>query len=328
MTTLHLSGMGPLLALMPYEFGFAPTASLVVTFMDGGRVAGAARFDEAVVTPEHVHHVRDRVVEASNRLGTSGVVVTAYQCSPGVDLDLVTRALAPAVEVEHALVVAPDVWWATTCTKGCCDGALAPVPTAADVPSLASALEARLEPASSRDEAVAALHAVSPLAQRAVADLLVGLPGETGRVRAAWREVASGSGHPHSTREREALALVVDAMPDPLLRDEMVWSVVPELAAGARTTRQCWSEPVSSQRLLEILVAVPEPARAHWLCLVALARWREGERPSAVLAAAEAQERGARLPLVDLVVRMTSSGMAYEDFLRPARPNRAARRRR
>lgn len=324
MTTLRLSGIGPLLALMPYEFGFHPYASLVVTLMRDAQVAASVRFDESVVCEEHIHHVSEQVWAAAGHLAVTGVVLTAYRCSPEFDLALAVEALSPGVRVEHAINVAQEVWWATSCAHSCCDGALAPLPVAADVPCLAAVVAARVPPATSRDAALAAVRHVDAVAQSAVRDLQHDVPADPAETQRSWCALTRSSESVITPQVRADLAVVTHAISNPVLRDEMVWSIVPELVSFDERAESRWSDPVTSARLLDLLTAVPTPARSHWLCLVALARWREGERPLALLAALEAQALDARLPLVDLVVRMTASGMTYEEFARPTRDARQA----
>lgn len=320
MTSLRLAGVGHLLALMPYEFGFVPTGSLVVTLMRADRVVASIRFDEHLLEGGRARHIRDHVLASTDRLDVTGVVVTAYGCSPELDIDVAVEALKPCVEIEHALVVAQDVWWATTCARACCDGALTPLLSAVDVPQFSCLVAGRPSPAPSRDNAIAPLRVVDVAAQSAVTDQLAGVPPRAAEARRAWRVLTSSSAQAASAGVLAALARVVDAMPHPALRDDFVWSVVPELASG------CLEKPigVSSARLLALLPAVPSVARAHWLCLVALAQWREGDGVSARLSAGEAHEVNGSLPLVELVMRMTSSGMTYAEFTRPPRTSRRA----
>lgn len=319
MTSLRLTGVGHLLALMPYEFGFFPVGSLVVTLMRADRVVASVRFDEQFLEGGHARHLRDHVLAATDRLDVTGVVVTAYGCAPWLDLGDALDALQPCVEIEHALVVSQDVWWATRCARACCDGALTPLRAAADVPELAAVVQGRPAPAPSREAALTPLRCVDTSAQRMVTEQLAGVPPEPDEADVAWRCVTSSGVADGSTALTSSLARVTDAMPHPALRDDFVWSVVPELASGG-----CGEEPraVGGDRLIAVLPAVPNVARAHWLCLVALARWREGDAAAARLAAGEAQELDERLPLVGLVVRMTSSGMTYDEFTRPPRSAR------
>ena len=324
--TLRIGTIADLIPVVPHQFGFHPSASLVVMLLDGRRLAGAFRVDEIAVSA--ADGLRACLEAARRRSGARSCVVMAYRCTPGVvDLEAIVEVCAAVLPVEHALAVSDGMWWASHCEPGCCDGAVHPV-DAASCAQAAARFAGRTQPAVDRDAALADLRRVSSGESEIVAGLLgeARHPLDPARVRQAWKRALRVSASHTLTAgpvgERyplEDLAVLTEAFEDATLRDQLVWTLAPELGCGPDRPGPLWSAPVPSSALVLLVAAVPPSRRVYWHSLIGFARWREGDSIGAVLAAQEALDLDPERNLPNLLLQLASSGLSYEGFAQRSR---------
>lgn len=311
---------------LPMTLGYHPAASLVVVLRREEAVAMTMRLDDDAVHA-HPQACLDAVIRAADALpGVTSCDLVAYRSLPGV-IDLATLAalFGRAVPVQHVGRVDGERWWVEPCAVVACT--VDAHPTAERSAVLSAAASSSVPP--SRDDACAPLRVTCPELKRAVDTAMAAKEGvalSIREVRAAWREaVAAGARGSHELPRSvvDALATVLLCVTDGQGRDEMTGAIVPALHCG---DGKLWSSPPSSRALLHLLRAVPDAERAEWLAFVALARWREGDGPGALLAAQEANAHHVRCGLPALVLEVVSSGMTHAVLTRRRRSRAAAAR--
>lgn len=315
------------IASVPLTLGYHPTASLVVVLRHHDAVAMTLRLDDDAVGAQP-QACLDAVIRAADAVPhVTSCDLVAYRSMPGlIDLDTLTKFFGRALRVQHAVRVDEDRWWVELCAVATCTASAHRSPESSASLFLSPPATAASEIPASRDDACAPLRSSCPELSRAVQTAMgekFGAPVAVCDVRTAWSLVVEAGAEGARDLSRpviEALATVLMCLTDGEVRDEMTAAIVPALHDGGGRP---WSAPPPSRAFLDLLRAVPEGERAEWLAFVALARWREGDRPGAVLAAQEANAHHVRCGLVPLVLEVVSSGMPHT-FLMQRRPSGVA----
>ena len=245
MTTIRLRGPEDLLTTLPYQLGYQPTDSAVVVVLHGRRMGMVARVD--LPLPEQVPHVVETVVPPVLRESPGEVLVVGYETVEG-DSEPVLDALADAFEesgvvVGEVLVVRDDRWYSLDCDEPCCPPHGRPLPAPDRSAAAADYVSLEVAPLADRDQLVASVAAVEPLAGRVAAELAthgsvayagqaVGVPAPpVGRELAVCRmqwlsvwarllDVRFAGGDPDLTADQ--VATLVRSLADVQLRDGLI----------------------------------------------------------------------------------------------------------
>lgn len=321
-STVH--GLGQLIALIPYEFGFVPHESVVVLLMRGKELAGLARFDAAPELSAAV--IVDGLAPRARRVGTTGFVVVAFDTSDAGLLRRCEEALATMARVEHGLSVREGTWTVRHCKRGCCRemaGVSHEVPAPWEVPALADHVGRGVAPFSDRDAAMSQYQREVAGAVEAVERLAADLEPTTGAAVSAWCAIAGRNstervdgGAPEEARGHlRDVAMALAGLRRPTTRDAITGTVVPELLALTED-KPASGGPVITVDPSGALVAssawIPVPWRATWLALLALGYWRDGRGHLAQLAVHAARDLEVQAPLVDLAFHLITCGLTYD----------------
>jgi hypothetical protein len=139
MTTIHLSGPGDVLAVLPYQLGFHPKDSLVVVSLRGRRVGLVQRID--LPPPEHVGDAVAAMIAPLRQDSPKSVLLIGFEereDDSRAILDAMARACsAVGMEVADRVVVRGGRWFDLDCLKSCCPAEGLPLPPPSDVPAVA-----------------------------------------------------------------------------------------------------------------------------------------------------------------------------------------------
>lgn len=319
MDTIRLHGIAQFITILPFEFGFAPTDSVVVGYFDDSLLA-LIRLDQCDLETAGVEVTADLIRRHANQVSAEHLVIIDYQpnATSGVCEALTNFLTAGGVKVEHLLHVRANAWWASRCTRGCCDGMLHSVPAATEVPAVADFVVRGVAPANDRRTAVAGLREQNPSAMSEVERVRRRMTCDPALSLEEWDELCRGSAMVPQHERAELIAAVLCGLDDPRTRDEYLAVIVPELVGLAVTesaVAASESASATAHSLRLCLPAIPQRYRGLWLAFIALTRWRGGDLTGAHIAAAEAVRCDARSPLVAVVGQLLSVRMRYTDFV-------------
>ncbi len=157
-TTVRPRTPAELAVIVPYQLGYHPGPSLVLTALDGRRLGMLQRHD-LLTDPEHCASAANQAVSIMDREGASALLVIAFEDDEGGSAPLREAVLVAAEEIgipisEH-VVVRDGRWFAPECRQPCCPDEGLPLPRPEDVPSVAAFVGAGVAPLASRDALVA-----------------------------------------------------------------------------------------------------------------------------------------------------------------------------
>lgn len=332
MTSIRVFGMGQLLTVLPYQFGFYPRNSLLACLFSDG-LLGTIRLDAEVARELGPQALANALKAHAQRMHATHLVLLDYEIEPwcvdaaaGPAVDDIAELVeatwqscrALGIEVEHAIHVRDQHWWSSRCTRGCCPDLPQPVPPAEDVPAVAEYVLQGISPAYNRQAAMESLQVRDPAGQAAVErHMLTSLP-DAAAILEEWEAFCDAAGDPTEPVGADMLAAVLDGVADVWLRDEFISCLMPELMGLWGTTMCDFTEDASmiAAHLLRQLPRIPESERPTWLSLLALARWRAADVPGAQLASGLALEEDPQLSLARLVWQLLSVQVSYPDFVR------------
>lgn len=157
-TTVRPRNPAELAVLLPYQLGYHPGPSVVLTVLRGRTLGMLQRHD----LPEETAQCRplaERAVEIARREGATGVLLLAYEAGAGDSAALrgamVEAAAAVELTVQEHVVVRDGRWYAPDCRRPCCPEEGLPLPRPEDVPAVAAFVHAGVAPLPSREALVA-----------------------------------------------------------------------------------------------------------------------------------------------------------------------------
>ena len=314
---MRLRGIGELLTVLPFEFGFDPSDSLVVALIGDGLKA-TLRLGYREAAREEVASLAAAICEAARRCHADAVIIVDYRPRHPSSLPeaVVGGCTRLGMRVDHVVHVRGDSYFISQCGRGCCDERAYRIPAPREVPAAADFVLAGIAPAASRQAAVSALRESDPGRIAQVTAAMESLCWDPGLAMEEWEHLCALP--PQRAVEPDMLAAVVLALHDTWLRDELIATLVPELmgplGASGRPIDRSQARSVA-ERLRACLAGVPEESMAVFLVLVALARWRSGDTTGAHLAATEAIKADPGLSLAGLVMQLLTAHVSYDDFV-------------
>lgn len=333
--TYTLKGFGPLISLLPYQFGFAPTGSYVMAFFDGNTLEACLRFDADDVV-SHPDDLADFCAEMCAARTINNAILIEYELDNdiGKNLDIPFAQLCrgKGISLHHRLEVRGDSWRIRTCETGCCDMNWQAVEHPWDVAPVAEMVARGIAPLASRNAAVEVLTLRDQAGITLVTEILAQLDAagvrqirSEGHSACAWCEFVGAA-----QVDEHVLARVLVRLDDILQRDGAICSLIPELALdteplfgtwltskdGCFDARACHidDEAQCLRQLLEALPSIPDSHRVTWLCFIALARWRSGDQSGAAMAAYRAIDEDASHSLARLCSMILELRRPYRDF--------------
>ena len=173
-TTVRPRSPAELALTVPYQLGYHPGPSLVLSALNGRRLGMLQRHD-LITDPEDCARAAGRAVGIMEREGAGALLVIAFEDDEGESAPLREAVLAAADEaalpVQEHTVVRDGRWFAPDCRQPCCPEEGLPLPRPEDVPSVATFVGAGVAPLPSRD---ALAEGVLPERDEARADRLEG----------------------------------------------------------------------------------------------------------------------------------------------------------
>ncbi|MFC6706127.1 DUF4192 domain-containing protein [Flexivirga alba] len=174
--TSTVSGIGEIIALLPYELGFLPADSLALVGIHEGRLAITARLNRPAQLD--VVDAARQMAAGVARSRPDELIVLCYGGFMQGDRDFVDVLRWElddlGVDVSHVASVHGVQWRAEQCACGCCPHELVEVPEAARVAPVAEHVLRGVVPASSRDELGRRFDIRHPLVAQAVGRALSG----------------------------------------------------------------------------------------------------------------------------------------------------------
>ncbi|HWC20876.1 MAG TPA: DUF4192 domain-containing protein [Flexivirga sp.] len=177
--TSQVSGIGEIIALLPYELGFVPADSLALVGIHDGQLAVTARLNRP--DPLEVVEAARQMAAGVARSHPDELIVLCYGGylpGDGDFVDVLRWELDTfGVEVSHVASVHGTQWRADQCTCGCCPRELVALPAASSVAPVAEHVLRGVVPAPSRDELRHRFDLRHPLVAHAVGRALSGRSG-------------------------------------------------------------------------------------------------------------------------------------------------------
>lgn len=320
----RLRGVPELIATLPYQLGYQPERSLVVTLLrrPPGGPQGAARLHltfrvDLPSSPADHRELCDRVVDLVRRERADAVQLLAFE--DGRDSTELLRWLADGCDLAGVLVdcearVRQGRWLRLREPDGS-----APrwrdVPTPDRVGASAEFVFTGAAARASRDELVRWLGEGLPVTQRAVWSAWLDRPVATGRPvwragAAAWAAVIRGQGRAASV---EDLCALCESLLDRRFRDAVIAWLCPGQLGPAAFSPAMMQElvahlPVSRtpgaalvETLGETCRRLPEPLSGPLLTVLAAVAWWRGSGTVANIAVERALEVAPDYPLAQLL---------------------------
>lgn len=173
-TTVRPRTPAELAVIVPYQLGYHPGPSLVLSALNGRRLGMLQRHD-LLTEPEDCDRAAGRAVGIMDREGAGALLVIAFEDDEGESAPLRAAVLAAAEEhalpVQEQVVVREGRWFAPDCHQPCCPEEGLPLPAPEDVPAVAAFVGAGVAPLPSRG---ALAEGVLPERDEARADRLEG----------------------------------------------------------------------------------------------------------------------------------------------------------
>lgn len=159
-TTVRPRTPAELAVIVPYQLGYHPGPSLVLTALTGRRLGMLQRHD-LLADPEDCAGAARQAVEIMVREGAGALIVIAFEEDEGSSAPLREAVVATAEDlglpVSEHLVVREGRWFAPDCGQSCCPADGLPLPRPEDVPAVAAFVGAGVAPFPSRAALVASV---------------------------------------------------------------------------------------------------------------------------------------------------------------------------
>lgn len=156
-TTVRPRNPADLAVLVPYQLGYHPGPSVILTVMRGRRLGLLQRHD-LHADPLDCAAVAQRALQIVRREGATALLLLAYEDTPEESAPLreamVTAAGAADVPVHEHTLVREGRWYAPDCHEACCPDDGLPLPSPVDVPAVAAFVRAGVAPLPSRQALV------------------------------------------------------------------------------------------------------------------------------------------------------------------------------
>lgn len=156
-TTVRPRTPAELAVIVPYQLGYHPGPSLVLTALNGRRL-GLLQRHELLTDPELCERVAGRALSIMVREGASALIAIAFEDEEGDSAPLREAVLVAAEElalpVSEHIVVRDGLWFAPDCVKACCPDEGLPLPRPEDVPSVAAFVREGVAPLADREDLV------------------------------------------------------------------------------------------------------------------------------------------------------------------------------
>ncbi|MGO1166862.1 MAG: DUF4192 domain-containing protein [Janibacter sp.] len=156
-TTVRPRTPAELAVLVPYQLGYHPGPSVILTVLSGRRLGLLQRHD-LLTDPQDCRQAAHRALQIVDREGATSLLVMAFEEDEGSSAPLREAVLSAAEEIgvrvhEH-LVVRAGRWYAPDCHEPCCPQEGLPLPRPEDVPAVAAFVHAGVAPLPSRESLV------------------------------------------------------------------------------------------------------------------------------------------------------------------------------
>lgn len=156
-TTVRPRTPAEIAVIIPYQLGFHPGPSVILTVLRGRRLGLLQRHDLRT-DPSDCAQVADQALEIVTREEATGLLVIAFEDDEGSSAPLCTAMLAAAddheVPVQEHVVVRGGRWFGPECSEACCPDEGLPLPRPEDVPAVAAFVHAGVAPLASRADLV------------------------------------------------------------------------------------------------------------------------------------------------------------------------------
>ena len=228
-----------LAVLVPYQLGYHPGPSVILTVMRGRRLGLLQRHD-LHADPTDCAAVAQRALQIVRREDATAVLLLAYEDTAGESAPLRAAMVAAAgesgVPVQEHLLVRDGRWFAPDCHEACCPDEGHDLPSAVDVPAVAAFVHAGVAPLPSRQSLVEnVLPPRDEARARAVGRRLEALGRDTNRqecidaVVHGWTRVLDprAGASALSTMGDDELALVTASLADVTWRDALMTVLCP-----------------------------------------------------------------------------------------------------
>lgn len=156
-TTVRPRTPAELAVLVPYQLGYHPGPSVVLTVLTGRRLGLLQRHD-LIDDPDDCRHAADRALQIVDREGATALLVIAFEDDDGSSAPLREAVLDAAeriaLPVHEHVVVRDGRWYAPDCHETCCPEEGLALPRPEDVPAVAPFVRAGVAPLPGREELV------------------------------------------------------------------------------------------------------------------------------------------------------------------------------
>ncbi|WP_277455173.1 DUF4192 domain-containing protein [Janibacter sp. DB-40] len=152
-TTVRPRNPAELAVVLPYQLGYHPGPSVVVTVLHGKRLGLVQRHD-LLTDPGDCRAAAGQAMAIAARETATAVMVIAHEDLAGDSAPLseamIEAATAEGISVHERVVVRDGRWFAPDCVQGCCPEEGQPLPRPEDVPAVAAFVQAGVAPLPSR----------------------------------------------------------------------------------------------------------------------------------------------------------------------------------
>ncbi|WP_338751591.1 DUF4192 domain-containing protein [Janibacter alittae] len=157
-TTVRPRDPAELAVLLPYQLGYHPGPSVVVTVLHDKRLGLVQRHD-LHTDPDECRDAARQAMAIVAREAATAVIVIAHEDGVG-DSDplseaMLEAAVAEGLHVHERVVVRDGRWYSPDCRQSCCPEGGQPLPRPEDVPAIAAFVHAGVAPLPSREAIVA-----------------------------------------------------------------------------------------------------------------------------------------------------------------------------
>lgn len=333
-TTVRPRTPAELAVLLPYQLGYHPGPSVVITVLSGRRLGLLQRHD-LLADPDDCERAAARALGIVSREGATGLLVIAFEDDEGSSTPLreamLTAAGSSGVRVQEHLVVRDGRWYAPDCHEACCPEEGLALPRPADVPAVAAFVHAGVAPLRSRDDLVAEVlpdrdedraarvgHHLEVLLRLALGRGSIVERGD--RLRDTWRTLLDTG--PAAARVADLpdslLARAAWSLADVSWRDALMSALCPgtmgespdlDLALSAVPGDVTEELHTVRSRLVELSRLVPEEVVPPVLTLVGHLAWWSGDGTVAAIALERALDLDPSYRLAGLMNDLLSSGV-------------------
>ncbi|WEV78635.1 DUF4192 domain-containing protein [Janibacter cremeus] len=152
-TTVRPRNPAELAVVLPYQLGYHPGPSVVVTVLHGKRLGLVQRHD-LLSDPEDCRGAAGQAMAIAARESATAVMVIAHEDRAGDSAPLseamLEAATAEGISVHDRVVVRDGRWYSPDCAQSCCPEEGQPLPRPEDVPAVAAFVHAGVAPLPSR----------------------------------------------------------------------------------------------------------------------------------------------------------------------------------